>query len=119
MSRERTSSFQQSFLCLYNCQNLQRRYFPARLEGALEVEFVTVGGYTKALITLVPGQFSPLDPQDMLAVRRLNGGGDWDRHKNWESSGSVLQCWCRRFPGGALSSTVALQYARIQAVRNK
>lgn len=39
-------------------------------DGALEVEFVTVGGYTKALLTLVPGQFSPLDPQDMLAVRR-------------------------------------------------
>jgi hypothetical protein len=41
-------------------------------DGALEVEFVMVGGYTKALITLVPGQFSPLDPQDMLSVRRLN-----------------------------------------------
>lgn len=41
-------------------------------DGAVEVEFVMVSGYTKALITLVPGQFSPLDPQDMLAVRRLN-----------------------------------------------
>jgi hypothetical protein len=39
-------------------------------DGAVEVEFVTAGGYTQALITLVPGQFSPLDPQDMLAVRR-------------------------------------------------
>ncbi len=37
---------------------------------AVEVEFVTAGGFTKALLTLSPGQFSPLDPQDMLAVRR-------------------------------------------------
>jgi len=41
-------------------------------DGAVEVEFVTAGGYTKALVTLTPDQFSPLDPQDMLAVRRLN-----------------------------------------------
>lgn len=41
-------------------------------DGAVEVEFVTAGGFTKALLTLNPGQFSPLDPQDMLAVRRLH-----------------------------------------------
>jgi hypothetical protein len=39
-------------------------------DGAAEVEFVTVGGYTKALATLTSDQFSPLDPQDILAVRR-------------------------------------------------
>jgi hypothetical protein len=41
-------------------------------DGAVEVEFVTAGGFTRALVTLTPVQFSPLDPQDMLAVRRLN-----------------------------------------------
>ena len=41
-------------------------------DGAVEVEFVTAGGFTKALLTLSLGQFSPLDPQDMLAVRRLH-----------------------------------------------
>lgn len=40
-------------------------------DGAIEVEFVTAGGMTTALLTLVPGQFSPLDPMDMLSVRRL------------------------------------------------
>jgi hypothetical protein len=40
--------------------------------GAAEVEFVTAGGFTKALLTLIPTQFSPLDPQDVLAVRRLH-----------------------------------------------
>jgi Domain of unknown function (DUF4926) len=40
-------------------------------DGAVEVEFVTAGGFTKALLTLSPGQCSPLDPLDMLAVRRL------------------------------------------------
>lgn len=40
-------------------------------DGAVEVEFVTAGGFTKALLTLNPNQFSPLDPEDMLAVRRL------------------------------------------------
>jgi hypothetical protein len=39
-------------------------------DGAVEVEFVTAGGFTKALLALSLGQFSPLDPQDMLAVRR-------------------------------------------------
>ena len=38
-------------------------------EGA-EVEFVTAGGFTRAVLTLSPGQFSPLDPHDMLSVRR-------------------------------------------------
>jgi len=41
-------------------------------DGAVEVEFVTAGGFTKAWLTLSLGQFSPLDPQDMLAVRRLH-----------------------------------------------
>lgn len=41
-------------------------------DGAVEVEFVTAGGFTQALVTLRPEQFSPLDPQDMLAVRRLH-----------------------------------------------
>ena len=38
-------------------------------DGALEVEFVTTGGYTQALITLHPDDFRPATPDDMLCVR--------------------------------------------------
>ncbi|HTR00714.1 MAG TPA: DUF4926 domain-containing protein [Candidatus Acidoferrum sp.] len=41
-------------------------------DDAVEAEFVLANGFTKALLTLTKDQFSPLDPQDMLAVRRLD-----------------------------------------------
>ena len=39
-------------------------------DGDVEVEFVTVGGRTQALLALSPLQLSPLDSKDVLAVRR-------------------------------------------------
>ncbi len=42
-----------------------------RLDLDVELEFVTDGGFTQALLSLIPTSFSPVDPQDVLAVGRL------------------------------------------------
>jgi hypothetical protein len=48
------------------------RYAELYLDGAVEVEFVTAGGETQAVLTLGGSQFSPLGPHDMVAARKLN-----------------------------------------------
>ncbi len=39
---------------------------------ALEVEFVTAGGNTQALLTLAPEDVRPMAPTEILHVRELN-----------------------------------------------
>lgn len=40
-------------------------------EGGVEVEFVRVSGITQALLTLSERDIRKIDPQDLLATRRL------------------------------------------------
>ncbi len=40
-------------------------------EGQMEVEFVTAGGKTQAVVTLESSDVRPITPLDMIAVRQL------------------------------------------------
>jgi hypothetical protein len=38
--------------------------------NSIEVEFVAASGMTRALLTLKPDQIRPIDPDDVLSVRK-------------------------------------------------